>query len=111
MKILTLLASATLASAAWAADFVDLDTNADGVLSVEEAAIAEDLDLVAADTDGDGVISVEEYDAATAVPTEEMLLPEATDEATDEAPVVEDADEAPVLEDLPEEPAAEEAVQ
>jgi hypothetical protein len=46
--------------------FEDVDTNADGQISREEAAAIEGLDFVAADTDQNGSLSREEYEASQA---------------------------------------------
>ncbi|MGB7183499.1 MAG: hypothetical protein WBD34_17485 [Burkholderiaceae bacterium] len=54
--------SATVLAAA--PSFEDVDANADGVVSSEEAAAVEELDFTAADTDGNGEISPEEFAAA-----------------------------------------------
>lgn len=41
--------------------FEDVDTNSDGEISREEAAVVEGLDLVRCDKDGDEYLSREEY--------------------------------------------------
>lgn len=44
--------------------FEEVDTNADGQISMEEAAAIEGLDFATADTNQDGALSQAEYDAA-----------------------------------------------
>lgn len=72
MRKLTMTLAAILATAplAQAADLVELDTDADGVLSMEEfvAGHAEvDAEIFAdIDTNEDGMIDPSEYEAATA---------------------------------------------
>ncbi len=66
MKNILLPAAFLLATAAYAQDmpdFTEIDADADGVLSVDEASVIEGLDFTAADADGDGAISLEEYAA------------------------------------------------
>lgn len=46
--------------------FEEVDANADGQISQEEAAAIEGLDMAAADTNQDGVLSRAEYEAAAA---------------------------------------------
>jgi hypothetical protein len=43
--------------------FEEVDINADGMITPEEAAMVEGLDFEAADLDGDGVLSPDEYEA------------------------------------------------
>lgn len=68
--LVTTLATLTFATAAMAAEMSDYDTNADGVLSVEEFAAAfadKDPSIFAAvDTNADGLIDPAEYAEATA---------------------------------------------
>ena len=45
--------------------FEAIDSNGDGVISVEEAAAVNGFDFEDADADGDGVVSREEYEAYT----------------------------------------------
>ena len=54
------LAQATLPS------FEEVDANADGQISMEEAAAIEGLDFATADVDQDGALNPEEYTAAQA---------------------------------------------
>jgi hypothetical protein len=61
--ILTAAVLALASGFAWAQSFEELDTDADGMISSEEAAGA-GMDVSTADTDGDGALSQEEYDAA-----------------------------------------------
>jgi hypothetical protein len=44
--------------------FEEVDTNADGNISLEEAQAIEGLDFATADANQDGVLSQEEYEAA-----------------------------------------------
>lgn len=44
--------------------FEDVDTNKDGVITVEEVITVEGLDMATADTNGDGKLSKQEYEAA-----------------------------------------------
>jgi hypothetical protein len=44
--------------------FEEVDTNADGQISMEEAAAIEGLDFATADTNQDGALDQEEYAAA-----------------------------------------------
>jgi hypothetical protein len=68
--ILTAAVLALASGFAWAQSFEELDADADGLISSEEAASA-GMDASAADTDGDGAVSQEEFDAAMgAEPTE-----------------------------------------
>lgn len=46
--------------------FEDVDTNADGMITEEEAAAVEGLDFATCDANQDGAIAKEEYDACTA---------------------------------------------
>ncbi len=66
MKNILLPAAFLLATAAYAQDmpeFTEIDVNADGMLSVDEASVIEGLDFATADADSDGAISLEEYAA------------------------------------------------
>ncbi len=66
MKNILFPAAFLLTTAAYAGDmpeFSEVDVNADGVLSVDEASVIEGLDFATADTDSDGAISLEEYAA------------------------------------------------
>ena len=71
-KILTVAGIALFSTAALAEApaFTDADTNADGVLSMEEVKAAlpemEQSVILAADTNNDGGISEDEYTALTA---------------------------------------------
>lgn len=69
-RILATALAMSLTGAAFAAEMSDHDTNADGVLSVEEFASAfPDIDpatFAAVDTNEDGMIDPSEYAAATA---------------------------------------------
>lgn len=58
-----LLLAAAGASAAQLPSFDEVDTNSDGEISVEEAAVVDGLDLAKCDTDGDEYLSREEYAA------------------------------------------------
>lgn len=69
MKKICLVLSALGFSAAALAQselpaFEDVDTNADGQISMEEAAAIEGLDFATADANQDGVLDAEEYAAA-----------------------------------------------
>lgn len=61
---LILASGLAVAGSESAPDFAELDVNADGVLSQEEAAMVEGLDFSAADQDQDGSLNEEEYKAA-----------------------------------------------
>ncbi len=67
-KFLAILAVSLLSiSAAHAAEFTDVDSNEDGVISMDEATAAmpdlTDDAFAAADTDGDGSLNAEEFAA------------------------------------------------
>lgn len=69
MKKICLVLSALGFSAAALAQaelpaFEDVDTNADGQISMEEAAAIEGLDFATADANQDGALDQEEYAAA-----------------------------------------------
>ncbi len=65
--LLALVATAFAGSALAAAPaFEEVDADANGSISAEEAASVEGLDFATADTNGDGSLSKEEYEAATA---------------------------------------------
>lgn len=61
LTILGLFSGAALAAPP---AFEDVDTNADGIITMEEAVRVEGLDLASADTNGDGQLSKKEYEAA-----------------------------------------------
>ena len=61
--ILSLACSFTLAGQEEMPSFEAIDSNGDGVISVEEAAAVKGFDFSEADADGDGVVSREEYEA------------------------------------------------
>lgn len=66
-RLMTTLAALGLFSGvAFAAPpaFQDIDTNNDGVITLEEASKVEGLDMASADTNGDGQLSQQEYEAA-----------------------------------------------
>jgi hypothetical protein len=58
------LAASAAASTTTASSFEDLDKNADGLLSREEAAAEKGLDFAKADTDKNGWLDRAEYEAA-----------------------------------------------
>jgi hypothetical protein len=66
IQTLLLLGIAGFAFAQERPAFEDVDANADGQLSQEEAAAIEGLDFAAADADQSGTLSREEYEAAAA---------------------------------------------
>lgn len=55
-----------VALAQGAPSFEEVDQNADGMISQEEAATVEGLDLATADTNQDGSLDRSEYEAASA---------------------------------------------
>ena len=59
-----ILATFTGAALAAAPAFEDVDTNTDGMISVEEAKVVEGLDFAAADTDKNDSLNKEEYEEA-----------------------------------------------
>lgn len=61
-----------IALAAEAPAFEEVDANADGTISMDEAAVIEGLDFEAADTDGDGALTQEEYEAAAGSTSEKV---------------------------------------
>jgi hypothetical protein len=66
MNKLTILIASGFATAAFAQGmpaFEEVDSNADGVISQEEAQVIEGLDFATADTNQDGALSLEEYAA------------------------------------------------
>lgn len=67
LRSIALAGSVGLASAASAAapSFDELDTNQDGVLSMQEASAVKTLDFAKADTNRDGKLDRSEYRAAT----------------------------------------------
>ena len=70
-KLLTAFAILLFSTAAWAApSFAEADTNADGLVSMDEARAAlpemEEAQIVAADVNRDGALSQEEYTTLTA---------------------------------------------
>jgi Ca2+-binding EF-hand superfamily protein len=68
-KLLTTLVAFGFAGAAFAQQmpaFEEVDTNSDGQISQEEAAVIEGFDFATADTNQDGSLSREEYEAASA---------------------------------------------
>ncbi|MCB1857896.1 MAG: calmodulin [Gammaproteobacteria bacterium] len=67
-QILGAMVLAAVSSFALAAApaFSEVDTDANGSISAEEASVVDGLDFDAADKDADGSLSVEEYAAATA---------------------------------------------
>jgi hypothetical protein len=67
--VLTAAVLALASGFAWAQSFEELDADADGMISAEEAAGA-GMDPSTIDTDGDGAVSQEEFDAAMGAPTE-----------------------------------------
>ena len=65
-KTLIALTLALFAGVATAAlPFAEVDTNSDGMISPEEAAVVEGLDFDEADKNADKMLSQEEYTAAT----------------------------------------------
>ncbi len=66
MNKFILAVALTLASTlAVAQSFEAVDIDQDGAISMEEAAVIEDLDFAAVDENQDGSLSLEEYTAAT----------------------------------------------
>jgi hypothetical protein len=63
-KLIVLLGFTGAAMAQGLPSFEEVDTDADGQISSEEAAVIEGLDFVSADTNQDGSLSMEEYNAA-----------------------------------------------
>ena len=61
-----ILALASGLAFAAAPSFEEVDANADGAISQDEATVVEGLDFASADTDSNGTLSAEEYAAATA---------------------------------------------
>lgn len=68
-KLITLIAfafsAATFAQSSSMPAFEEVDTNADGSISQEEAQAIEGLDFATADANQDGSLSQEEYAAAS----------------------------------------------
>ena len=66
IRVLTLVSALGFAgtAAATSPSFEELDVNADGLLSEEEAAAQQDLDFAKADVDKSGWLDRAEYEAA-----------------------------------------------
>ncbi len=66
LRTLVLVGFTGAAMAQAAPTFEEVDANADGQISQEEAAAIEGLDFATADADQNGSLSMEEYEAAQA---------------------------------------------
>jgi hypothetical protein len=64
LKVFVLVGFSGAALAQGLPPFEEVDANADGQISQEEAAAIEGLDFATADTDQNGSLSMDEYNAA-----------------------------------------------